>query len=233
MRCLIAAVACIALVSPALAQPAPPSISVSGEATVSAAPDLAEIEAGVATEAKTARAASEANAKAMNAVLAALKSGGIAQKDVQTSQISLQPQMTIHNNNSSAPPQITGYRATNRVSVTLRDIAKIGDTIDALVTAGANDIGGISFSVSQSSKLLDEARAKAIEDAHRKAVIYAQSAGVTLGAPLSISEAGVPPPIAFRKMSASLAAAPTPIAPGEQTLRVSIHVSYEIKPKTP
>jgi uncharacterized protein YggE len=232
MRCLIAA-ACIAIASPAFAQSEPPSISVSGQATVSAAPDLAEIEAGVTTEAKTARAASEANAKAMNAVLAALKSGGIAQKDVQTSQVSLQPQMTSRNNNSSAPPQITGYRATNHVSVTLRDIAKIGDTIDALVTAGANDIGGISFSVSQSSKLLDEARAKAIDDAHRKAAIYAQSAGVTLGAPLSISEAGVPPPVAFRKMSASLAAAPTPIAPGEQTLRVSIHVSYEIKPKTP
>jgi uncharacterized protein YggE len=231
MRCLVAA-ACLVLASPALAEALPPSISVSGEATVSAAPDLAEIEAGVTTEAKTARAASEANAKAMNAVLAALKSGGIAPKDVQTSQISLQPQMTSRNN-SSAPPQITGYRATNRVSVTLRDIKKIGDTLDALVASGANDIGGVGFSVSQSSKLLDEARAKAIEDAHRKAAIYAQSAGVTLGGPLSISEAGVPPPIAFRTMKASIAAAPTPIAPGEQTLRVSVHVSYEIKPKTP
>jgi len=231
MRCLIAA-ACIALASPALAEALPPSISVSGEATVSAAPDLAEIEAGVTTEAKTARAASEANAKAMNAVFAALKQNGIAQKDVQTAQISLQPQMTSRNN-SNAPPQITGYRATNRVSVTLRDIAKIGDAIDALVASGANDIGGIGFSVSQSSKLLDDARAKAIEDAHRKAAIYAQSAGVTLGAPLSISEGGAPPPVAFRTMKASMAAAPTPIAAGEQTLRVSVHVSYEIKPKTP
>jgi len=229
MRCLVAA-ACLALASPALAQPVPPSISVSGQATVSAAPDLAEIEAGVTTEAKTARAASEANAKAMNDVLAALKGTGIAPKDVQTSQISLQPQMTSRNN-SNAPPQITGYRATNRVSVRLRDIAKIGDTIDALVASGANDIGGIGFSVSQSSKLLDEARAKAVEDAHRKAAIYAQSAGVTLGAPLSIAEDGAPPPIAFRRMDATLAAAPTPIVPGEQTLRVSVHVSYEIKPK--
>ncbi|MBE0704503.1 MAG: SIMPL domain-containing protein [Afipia sp.] len=229
MRCLVIA-ACLALASPAFADALPPSISVNGQATVSAAPDLAEIEAGVTTEAKTARAASEANAKAMNAVLAALKQTGIAQKDVQTSQISLQPQMTSRNN-SSAPPQITGYRATNRVSVTLRDTAKIGDTLDALVAAGANDIGGVSFSVSQSSKLLDEARARAIDDAHRKAAIYAQSAGVTLGGPLSIAEEGVPPPIAFRKMNASLAAAPTPIVPGEQTLRMSVHVSYEIKPK--
>jgi uncharacterized protein YggE len=136
-------------------------------------------------------------------------------------------------NNSNAPPQITGYRATNRVSVTLRDIAKIGDAIDALVASGANDIGGIGFSVSQSSKLLDAARAKALEDAHRKAAIYAQAAGVTLGAPLSISEGGAPPPVAFRTMKARMAAAPTPIAAGEQTLRVSVHVSYEIKPKTP
>jgi len=209
----------------------PLSISVNGEATVSAAPDLAEIDAGVTTEAKTARAASDANAKAMSAVFAALKNSGIAQKDVQTAQISLQPQITSRNN-SSAPPQITGYRATNRVSVTLRDIAKIGDAIDALVASGANDIGGIGFSVSQSSKLLDDARAKAIEDAHRKAAIYAQSAGVTLGGPLSIAEGGASPPVAFRAKVA-MAAAPTPIAPGEQTLHVSVHVTYEIKPKAP
>lgn len=231
MRCLIAA-ACIAIVSPAFAEPIPPSISVSGQATVSAAPDVAEIEAGVTTEAKTARAASEANAKAMNAVFAALKGAGIAQKDVQTSQISLQPQMTSRNN-SSAPPQIAGYRATNRVSVTLRDISKIGDALDALVASGANDIGGIGFSVSQSSKLLDDARAKALEDAHRKASIYAQSAGVNLGGPLNISEGGAPLPMAFRTMKASMDAAPTPIAAGEQTLRVSVQVTYEIKPKAP
>lgn len=231
MRCLIAA-ACIAIVSPAFAEPIPPSISVSGQATISAAPDVAEIEAGVTTEAKTARAASEANAKAMNAVFAALKAAGIAQKDVQTSQISLQPQMTSRNN-SSTPPQIAGYRATNRVGVTLRDIAKIGDALDALVASGANDIGGIGFSVSQSSKLLDDARARALEDAHRKAAIYAQSAGVTLGGPLNISEDGAPPPMAFRTMKASMADAPTPIAAGEQTLRVSVHVTYEIKPKAP
>ncbi|GAA3845416.1 SIMPL domain-containing protein [[Pseudomonas] carboxydohydrogena] len=231
MRCLVAA-ACLALASPAFAEALPPAISVSGQATVSAAPDLAEIEAGVTTEAKTARAASEANAKAMNAVFTALKGTGIAQKDVQTSQISLQPQMTSRNN-SSAPPQITGYRATNRVSITLRDLAKIGDTLDALVASGANDIGGIGFSVSQSSKLLDEARAKALEDAHRKAAIYTQSAGVTLGGPLNISEGGAPPPMAFRTMKASMDAAPTPIAAGEQTLRVSVQVTYEIKPKTP
>lgn len=230
MRCLIAA-ACLALASPALAQPVPPSISVNGEATVSAAPDLAEIEAGVTTEAKTARAASEATAKLMNAVFAALKGTGIEQKDVQTSHISLQPQM--NHSNSSAPPQIIGYRASNRVSVTLRDIARIGDTIDALVASGANNIGGIGFSVSQSSKLLDEARAKAIDDARRKAAIYAQSADVTLGGPLSIVENGAPPPMPFRAMRASMDAAPTPIAAGEQTLRISVHVTYEIKPKAP
>jgi len=228
MRCLIAA-ACIALASPAFAETEPPTISVSGQASVSAAPDMAEIEAGVTSEAKTARAASEANAKAMNAVLTALKASGIAEKDFQTSQASLHPEMTSRTPTTRA--QITGYRATNRVSVKLRDIAKIGSTIDALVEAGANDIGGINFSVSQSSKLLDEARAKAIEDAHRKASIYAKAAGVTLGAPIAISEEGTPPPIAYRRVQrAALDAAPTPIAPGEQTLRVSVHVSYEIKP---
>jgi len=231
MRCLAAAM-CIAFVSPALAQSAPPpSISVSGEATVSAAPDLAEIEAGVTTEAKTARAASEANDKTMGDVLLALKASGLDSKSFQTSELSLQPQVTMHN--STGPGQITGYRARNRVIVKVRDLTKLAGTIDAIVGAGANDIGGISFSVSQPSKLLDEARARAIDDAHRKAAIYAKSAGVTLGGPLSIAEGGVPPPIAFRRMNAHLAAAPTPIEPGEQTLRVSVHVSYEIKPATP
>lgn len=217
------------LASPAIAQVPPPSISVAGEATISAAPDLAQVDGGVTSDAKTAREASEANNKAMGIVLLALKSSGIPEKDYQTSQLSLQPQYAPNRN---GPSPVIGFRASNRVTVTVRDVAKVGSVIDTLVTNGANDIGGISFMVAQPSRLLDEARPKAIADAQRKAEIYARAAGVTLGAPLSISEESSPGPMTFRKMSAGVAAA-APIAQGEETLRISISVSYEIKPKAP
>jgi uncharacterized protein len=207
----------------------PPAISVTGEATISVPPDLATIEGGVTSEAKTARDAAEANNKAMTAVLAAVKAAGIADKDIQTSRISLQPQ-SAQNRSPNGPVQIVGYRASNHVTVTLRDVTKVANVIDALVGAGANDIGGVNFSVSQASKLLDEARAKAMADALRKAEIYAKAGNVTLGAPLSISEGGTPGPMPVmyaRKMSAGMDA--TPIAPGEETLHISVSVSYAIK----
>ena len=101
--------------------------------------------------------------------------------------------------------------------------------IDTLVGAGANEIGGINFVVSQASKLLDEAREKAVEDARRKAEIYAKAAGVTLGAPLGISEEGSPGPMSFRKMAAGMAASAAPVAQGEETLSVTVSVSWSIK----
>ena len=102
---------------------------------------------------------------------------------------SLQPQNAP---NRTGPPAIAGYRASNRVTVRLHDVAKVANTIDMLVSAGANDIGGITFMVSQASKLLDDARTQAVADARRKAEIYAKAAGVTLGAPLNISEVAQP-----------------------------------------
>src|SRR3954453_5104381 len=181
------------LIAPARAEDAPiAAISVTGEATVSVAPDLAQIDAGVTSEAKTAREASDANNAAMGKVLLALKSASIDEKDFQTSRLSLQPQAAP---NRPGPASIVGYRASNRVTIRLRDVTKVASVIDTLVAGGANDVGGINFTVSQASKLLDEAREQAIADARRKADIYAKAAGVTLGAPLSISEGGSPGPI--------------------------------------
>jgi len=213
----------------ALAQTPPPSISVSGEATISVAPDLAQIDAGVMTDAKTAREASDANNAAIGKVLLALKSAGIDEKDVQTSRLSLQNQTMA---NPTRPPTITGYRAGNRVTVKLHDVTKVAGVIDMMVAAGANEIGGINFTVTDPSKLLDEARERAVADSRRKAEIYAKAAGVTLGGPLSISEQGAPTPMAFRRMPASLAG-PTPIAQGEETLEISVGVSWAIKPEGP
>jgi uncharacterized protein len=217
------------LATPALAQTVvPPSvISVTGEATVSVPPDQAQIDGGVTSEAKTAREASDANNTAMGKVLLALKGAGVEEKDVQTSRLSLQPQSAP---NRTGPSAIVSYRASNRVTVRLRDVTKVANVIDTLVGAGANEIGGINFVVSQASKLLDEAREQAIADARRKAEIYAKAAGVTLGAPLSISEQGAPGPMPFRKMAAGMAAS-TPVAQGEETLAVTVSVSWAIKAK--
>ena len=215
--------------APALAQtPAdfPSAISVSGEARISVPPDIASIDAGVGTDAKTAREASEANNVAMGKVMAALKGAGIDAKDIQTSQLSLQPQYAP---NRPGPSSIVGYRASNRVTVRIHDVTKVANVIDTLVGAGANDIGNVNFGVSQASKLLDDAREKAVADARRKAEIYAKAAGVTLGAPLSISEEGAPQPMFRTKMAMPMAAAPTPIAQGEETLSVSVAVTWAIK----
>jgi len=234
-RALLALAAGVLLVAPAWIDSAwadslPPAISVTGEATVSVPPDLAEVEAGVTSDAKTAREASETNNATMGKLLLALKAAGIDARDIQTSRLSLQPQNAP---NRSGPSAIASYRASNRVTVRLHDVSKVAGTIDMLVGAGANDIGGINFMVSQASKLLDDARTQAVADARRKAEIYAKAAGVTLGAPLDITEGGAPAPVFRSKMMGAIAggglAAPAPIAQGEETLSVSVSITWAIK----
>ena len=227
-RAALALAAALALVTPALAQTdVLPTISVTGEASVSVPPDQAQIDGGVTSDAKTAREASDANNAAMGKVLLALKGAGIEEKDYQTSRLSLQP---LNAPNRTGPAPVVGYRASNRLSIKLRDIAKVASVIDTLVAAGANDIGNINFSVTQASKLLDEAREKAVADAKRKAEIYAKAAGVTLGAPLSIAEDGAPVPV-FREKRLAMApmAVAPPVAQGEETLSVTISVTWAIK----
>jgi uncharacterized protein YggE len=216
------------LAAPAVAQPVPPAaISVTGEASVSVPPDLAQVDGGVTSDGKTAREASDTNNAAMGKVLLALKGAGIDEKDYQTSRLSLQPQYAP---NRSGPSPVVGYRASNRVTIRVRDITKVANVIDVLVGAGANEVGGINFMVSQASKLLDDAREKAVADARRKADIYAKAAGVTLGEPLSISEEGSSVPLYRGKMAAPMAAG-AQVAQGEETLSVTVSVTWAIKPK--
>ena len=178
------------------------------------------------SDAKTAREASDSNNAAMGKVLLALKGAGIDEKDIQTSRLSLQPQYAP---NRPMPSPITGYRASNRVTVRLRDVSKVATMIDTLVSAGANDIGGINFMVSQASKLLDDAREQAVADARRKAEIYAKAAGVSLGAPLSISEEGAAPAdVPFRKM-ASPAWPSRAGGAGRGDASVTVNVTWAIK----
>ncbi len=199
-------------------------VTVTGEATVAVAPDAAMIRIGVSSQDKTAREASDANAKQMTAVLAAIKGNNIAERDIQTSRLSLQPQ---YDPNKSGTARLTGFQATNQVTVRIRDIGKLAAVLDSAIGAGANEMSGIEFIVSEQSKLLDRARDDAIVDAHRKAELYAKAAGAKLGHVVAISEEGSAPQ--QRPMQA-LRAGAVPISPGEQTLTAVVTVSYELTP---
>jgi len=210
----------------------PPAISVTGEATVSVVPDLARIDAGVTSDSRTAKDAFDTNNAAMNKLLLALKGAGVDEKDYRTSRLSLQPQYKSAWNSGTSP--VVGFRASNRVTVKIRDMAKVANVIDTLVGAGASDIGNISFEVTQASELLDGAREQAIADARRKAETYARAAGITLGAPISISE-GRPSaaPTLLAEANGYARASAVPIAVGEQTLSVAVNVSWAIKTQPP
>jgi uncharacterized protein len=201
------------------------TVTVTGEATVGVAPDTAIIRIGVSSQEKTAREAGEANARQMTSVLAAIKASGIAERDIQTSRLSLQPQYDL---NKGGTPRLTGFQANNQVTVRIRDIDSLPTVLDRAIGAGANEMSGIEFVVSEQSKLLDQARDDAIVDARRKAELYAKAAGAKLGHVVSISEEGPAPPQP-RPMQAMRAGA-VPVAPGEQTLRAIVSVSYELTP---
>jgi uncharacterized protein YggE len=213
-----------AMLALSTAQAAERLVTVSGEATVTVPPDTAVIRIGVSSLEKTAREAGETNAKQMTAVLAAVKASGIAERDIQTSRVSLQPQ---YDPNKAGTARLTGFQANNQVTIRIRDIDNLPTVLDRAIAAGANEMSGIEFVVSEQSKLLDQARDDAIADARRKAELYARAAGAKLGQVVSISEEGTAPQP--RPMQAMRAGA-VPIAPGEQTLRAIVSVSYELTP---
>jgi uncharacterized protein YggE len=220
-RILLSALAIAAALSlPARA--AEKLVTVIGQATISVAPDTAMIRIGVSSRGKTAREASDANAKRMTAVLTAIKDSGIAERDIQTSRLSLQPQ---YDPNKGGTASLLGFQVTNQLTVRIRDIAQLPAILDRAIAAGANEMSGIEFVVSEQSKLLDQARDDAIADAHRKAELYAKAAGAKLGRVVSITEEGAPsPPHPVAAMRASA----VPVAPGEQMLRATVTVSYEM-----
>ncbi len=223
MRIALAALAvAFALVSPLRAQAVDRLVTVGGEATIAVAPDTAIIRIGVTSQGKNAREASEANARQITAVLAAIKASGIDDRDIQTSRLSLQPQ---YDPNKSGTARLTGFQVTNQLTVRIHDIGKLPDILDRAIAAGANEMSGIEFAVSQQSRLLDQARAEAVADARRKAELYAQAAGAKLGRVLQIADESAPAP---RPLVQAMRAGAVPVAPGEQMLRVAVTVSYEL-----
>ena len=228
---IFAALALTLAATTARADEALRTISVTGLGEVAATPDIAHVTVGVRTVAKTARAALSENSTTMAGVLDAMRGTGIADRDMRTTNVSLHPRWGMEmTENGSRVQVLTGYEATNLLRVTCRDLSKLGELLDTLVGAGANDMRGISFDVDDRVKLMDEARAIAVRNARANAELYAREAGVSLGAVLSISEAGVLTPTHRNRAMAEMAVAtPVPIAAGEQTISASISVTFAIE----
>jgi uncharacterized protein YggE len=221
--------------SPAAAQPAmaakpPTTLSLSVEGRVTRTPDLVQLSGGVVTTAPTAADAMAQNAKAMTAVVAAVRKAGVADRDIQTSNLSLQPQYRYENNRS---PVLTGYQASNTVNLRVRNIASTGALIDALVSNGANQIQGPNFSLDKPEAALDEARQAAIATARSRARLYADAAGMKVSRILEISEASAmsPQPRPMMRMAAAeadMAAAP-PVEAGEVGLGIIVNVTFALE----
>ena len=242
----LALLCAIALPPVAQAQAAPPVTIAPGNTllTVSAdgrslrTPDLAVFNAGVASSGKTAGAALRTNAADMNRVIAALKRAGIADRDIQTSNLSLNPvyapQVQRPDGQYEQPEQrIIGYQANNAVTIRQRNLAEFGRVIDTLVEAGANQVNGPSFQMDEPDAATDEARLAAMKKARARAELYAKAAGLRVGRILSISESGgynPGPPVLFARLAADSAAAPSPVAAGEIQLNANVTALFELMP---
>jgi len=223
---LLLALAVASLPVSALAQePVNRRITVVGEGTANLVPDLAVIQTGVTTQGKTAREASEANSTIMAKVLAALKDSGIVERDMQTVNLSIRP---VYEQRRDGDNRITGFQASNQVRVRVRPIARLASVLDQMIAAGANEMSGIHFAVSERTRLLDSARTDAVADAKRKAELFARAANVRLGRAVAIVEEGNPPVPMERLAMRAAPGASVPVAVGEQTVQIHVTVTFEL-----
>jgi Uncharacterized conserved protein len=210
------------------------TISIAGRGEVQAAPDMAMITSGVSSQGATAREALDANTAAMTELLDELKAAGIEARDIQTTGFSVNPNYVYSDqrdsNGYSQPPRINGYQVSNTVTVVVRDLEALGTILDRSVTVGANTVNGVTFSVSDTTELLNEARKKAFADARAKAELYAQTAGTTLGDLESIRESqnfDAPQPYAMYARAEAVST-PVPVEAGELTFSITVDVEWEL-----
>ena len=203
-------------------------LDVSAEGAVTRAPDIATLSAGVVTQSATAAAAMAENAKKMAAAVSALKRAGVADKDIRTSSLSLQPQYRYADNQ---PPVVTGYQASNQLTVTFRDIKQAGPILDALVAQGVNQISGPDFALEHPDAAMDEARIQAMRKARAKADLYAKAAGMTVKRIVAIGESGgySPQPPRPMVMMAARMKESTDLQPGEEKIGVTVTVTFELQ----
>ncbi|PBB90179.1 MULTISPECIES: SIMPL domain-containing protein [unclassified Mesorhizobium] len=227
---LAAAIAFPALASAADTQP-PPRIVVSGEGEATVAPDMAILTLSVMREAKTARAALDANNDAMAAVIAAMKSAGIADRDLQTAGIQINPRYNYTNKaDGSQEAELVAYQVTNTLSVRVRNVDKTGDILDKAVSLGVNQGGGIAFTNDDPKATITEARKKAVADALAKAKTLAAAAGVNLGKVIEITDQNVAPaPMPLNAKAFDAARAAVPVQAGENSYTVQVTVTFELK----
>ena len=205
-------------------------LDVSATGEVTRVPDIAVISTGVVTRAASATAAIQQNANRMERVRAALRKAGVEDKDIQTSSINLNPDYVYA---ERQPPRLTGYQASNQVSVRFRDIRKTGEILDALVAEGANQINGPTLTIDKPEAALDEARLKALANGRARAELYARGLGMRVTRLLSVSETGgyaAPPPMPmYARAEMAAQDAKTSIDPGEQKVSVSVAMSFELQ----
>lgn len=213
-------------------------LTLTAQGTSTRTPDLATYSAGVTTQGTSASEALSANSTRMTQVIAALKRAGIADKDIQTSNLNLnpvyaQPKRLPDGSFEDQPQRIIGYQATNTVSVRQRKLADMGKVIDALVSAGANQVNGPSFALAEPDAAQDEARLAAIRDVRARADLYAKATGLKVARIVSISESGgySPQPIMYARKAMMDSASPAPpVAAGELELTVNVTVQFELAP---
>jgi uncharacterized protein YggE len=205
------------------------ALSVSAFGEVRTAPDMATISIGVQTQGATAADASAANAARMNAMMAALRRAGVADRDIQTSGLNLNPQYVYAQNQ---PPKLNGYQANNQVTVRVMDLARLGATLDAAVGAGANEVQGVAFGLRNPSAAEDEARRRAVTALQAKAGVYAQATGTRVVRMVQLSEGGGYQPQPPRPMAVAgvvrMKTEQTPVSPGEMVVRIDIEGTYEL-----
>jgi uncharacterized protein YggE len=212
---------------PSYAENAKRVMTLTGIGEISAAPDIANIDLGVISEGNTARDALRENTVKMSEVMRILDTQEITSKDIQTSGFNLEPRH-FYDPNQKLPPKITGYQINNTVHVIIRDLARFGDILDAVVTGGSNTIQRLSFSFSEPEKLRDKARKLAGGDARRRAQLYAEGLGIELGSIIRVVEQrNIGRPVQMMERAASSSS--VPIAAGEQSVSVSIEVTFEIE----
>jgi uncharacterized protein YggE len=221
MKALLASVCALAFVGSASA-----NITITGTGKVTYTPDIAHVNVGASSDGKTAAEAWQKNAEIVKKVFDALKKMNVAAKDMKTTGLNVSPR---YHYVKDQPPRLLGYTATYNLTITVRNLDKLGAILDGAVEAGANRNMGISFGCSDPEKLLDQARARAIRDARKKAEIYVTGAGAALGQVITISEGNVAPWRHFRYDHAMPASAgELRIAAGEQDMSVSVTVTYAI-----
>ncbi|VDC30048.1 SIMPL domain-containing protein [Pseudogemmobacter humi] len=223
---LAALIAALMSAAPVLADTPPKTITVTGEASVARAPDMATVMIGVTSVAATAAEALAANSGDMQAVIERLRASGIGEKDMQTTGLSVNPNWTSYSSGASSE-KIDGFTAMNSLTVGIRDLDALGAVLDAVVADGANTLNGVTFGLIDPGPALDEARKEAVADARARAELLAGAAGVKLGDLVSMTEGsgylGGPAPM-FREQAASV-----PVERGEVSYQASVTLVWELE----